>query len=49
MASQGKTIPEAKQNIHEAIELYLESVIEAGDEKSFIARPVPAEEMWILA
>jgi predicted RNase H-like HicB family nuclease len=46
VASQGETIPEAKENIHEAIELYLESVIEAGDEKNFVPRPAPKEE-WL--
>ena len=46
VASQGETIPEAKQNIHEAVELYLESVIEADDEKDFIPRPAPREE-WL--
>ncbi len=46
VASQGETIPEAKQNIHEAIELYLESVIEADEEKDFIPRPAPKEE-WL--
>ncbi len=46
VASQGETIPEARRNIREAIELYLESVIEAGEEEEFIPRPAPAEE-WL--
>ena len=45
-ASQGETIQEAKRNIREAIELYLESVVEAGEEEDFIPRPAPAEE-WL--
>lgn len=46
VASQGKTIEEAKKNLQEAVELYLEDVIEAGDEKGVIPRPAPEEE-WI--
>ncbi len=46
VASQGKTVVEAKENMKEAIELYLEDVWEAGDEKEFIPRPAPAEE-WL--
>ena len=46
IASQGRTIEEAKKNIREAIELYLEDVYEAGDEEEFIPRPAPVEE-WI--
>ena len=46
VASQGKTLKEAEKNIREAIELYLEDVYEAGDEKEFIPRPAPVEE-WL--
>jgi predicted RNase H-like HicB family nuclease len=46
VASQGTTVDEAKQNLQEAVELYLESVYEAGDEREFIPRPAPPEE-WL--
>jgi len=46
VASQGKTIEEAKKNLQEAVELYLEDVLEAGDEQEFIPRPASKEE-WI--
>jgi len=46
VASQGVTIDEAKKNLHEAVELYLEVVYEAGDEEEFIPRPAPREE-WL--
>ena len=46
VASQGKTAIEAKKNLQEAIELYLEEVIEAKEEKDFIPRPAPRSE-WI--
>jgi predicted RNase H-like HicB family nuclease len=46
VASQGRTVAEAKKNIVEAIELFLESVYAAGDEKEFIPRPAPVEE-WM--
>ncbi|HEX9653999.1 MAG TPA: type II toxin-antitoxin system HicB family antitoxin [bacterium] len=46
IASQGTTIEEARKNIREAIELYLEEVLEAGEEKEFIPRPAPVEE-WL--
>ena len=46
VASQGETIQEAKRNIREAIELYLESVVEAGEEEDFIPRAAPTEE-WL--
>jgi len=46
VASQGRTPAEAKKNIVEAIELYLESVYADGDEKEFIPRPAPVEE-WL--
>ncbi len=46
VVSQGRTIDEAKKNIVEAVELYLQSVYEDGDEKEFIPRPAPIEE-WL--
>ena len=46
VASQGRTIAEAKKNIDEAIRLYLVSVYAAGDEGDFIPRPAPIEE-WL--
>ncbi|MGH7596022.1 MAG: type II toxin-antitoxin system HicB family antitoxin [bacterium] len=46
VASQGRTVAEAKKNIVEAIELFLESVYALGDEKEFIPRPAPVEE-WM--
>jgi len=46
VASQGKTLKEAEANIKEAVDLYLECVIEAGDEKEFIPRPAP-RELWL--
>jgi len=46
VASQGETIEEAKRNLQEAVELYLEDVIESGDKKGFIPRPAPMEE-WV--
>lgn len=46
VASQGRSIAKAKKNVIEAIELYLESVYDAGEEKEFISRPAPVEE-WV--
>lgn len=46
VASQGETIQEAKKNLQEAVELYLEDVIESNEEKDFIPRPAPRAE-WI--
>ncbi len=46
VASQGRTVEEAEKNIKEAIELFLEDVYAAGDEKEFIPRPAPVEE-WL--
>ena len=43
---RGKSVDEAKENIKEAIMLYMEDVYEAGDEKEFIPRPAPVEE-WL--
>lgn len=44
VASQGETVEEAKKNLQEVVELYLEDVIESGDEKDFIPRPAPMEK-----
>jgi predicted RNase H-like HicB family nuclease len=46
VASQGKSVREAKANLREAVELYLEDVYEAGDEADFVPRPAPVEE-WL--
>ena len=46
VASQGRTIGEAKKNLQEAIELYLEDIVESNEEKDFIPRPAPRSE-WI--
>lgn len=46
VASQGKTIEEAKKKLQEAVELYLEDVIQSKEEKNFIPRPAPRTE-WI--
>jgi len=46
VASQGHTIAEADKNIREAIEIYLEDVYEAGDEKEFVPRSAPVKE-WL--
>ncbi|MBM3239881.1 hypothetical protein FJZ31_26655 [Candidatus Poribacteria bacterium] len=46
VASQGKTVEEAKINLQEAIELYLEEVYESGLEEEFIPRPAPME-YWL--
>ncbi len=46
VASQGKTIDEAKKNLHEAVELYLEDVTDSKEEKDFVPRPAPPAE-WI--
>lgn len=35
-----------QKNLQEAVELYIEDVIESGDEQDFIPRPAPMEE-WI--
>ena len=41
VASCGKTIEEAKRNLIEAVKLYITDVLEDGEEKEFIPRPVP--------
>ena len=46
VASQGVTIDEAKKNLQEAVELYLEDVYETRDEEEFIPRPAPIED-WL--
>ena len=46
VASQGKTIGEAKKNLQEAVGLYLEDVIGSREEKDFIPRPAPRAE-WV--
>lgn len=46
VASQGRSVVEAKKNIAEAVQLYLEDVYADGEEKDFISRPAPLEE-WL--
>jgi predicted RNase H-like HicB family nuclease len=46
VASQGETIQEAKENLKEAVQLYLETACEEGDQREFIPRPAPVEE-WL--
>ena len=46
VSSQGKTVGEAKKNLQEAVEIYLEDVIDSKEEKDFIPRPAPRSE-WI--
>lgn len=46
VASQGRSVAEANKNIVEAVQLYLEDVYAAGEEKDFIPRPAPMEE-WV--
>ena len=46
VASQGKTIEEAKKNLREAVELYLEDVFASKEEKDFVPRPAPRAE-WL--
>lgn len=46
VATEGRSIEEAKANLKEAVLGYLEDVVVAGDEKDFIPRPAPLEE-WI--
>jgi predicted RNase H-like HicB family nuclease len=46
VASQGRSVEEAKRNLKEAVELYLETIYEKGDEREFIPRPAPVEE-WL--
>ena len=48
VASQGASLSKARKNVREAVELYLEEVIAAGDEADFIPRPAPVEE-WLKA
>lgn len=46
VATEGKTLKEVKARLKEAAGLYIEDVIESGDEKGFIPRPAPAEA-WL--
>ncbi len=46
VASQGRSVAEAKKNVAEAVQLYLEAVYLSGDERNFIPRPAPLEE-WL--
>ena len=46
VASQGRTISEARKNLQEAVEVYLEDVIASKDVKDFLPRPAPRSE-WL--
>jgi len=46
VASQGETPEEAKANLREAVEIYLEEVYELDLESQFIPRPTPME-YWL--
>ena len=46
VASQGKNVEEAKKNLQEAVEVYLEDVLESKEENDFLPRPAPRAE-WI--
>lgn len=46
VASQGRTVEEAKKNLKEAVAVYLEDVLQSGEAKDFIPRPAPRAE-WI--
>ena len=41
IATEGETLQEAKDNLKEAVESYLESVVNDNEEDEFIPRPVP--------
>ncbi len=41
IATEGGTLKEARNNLKEAVEGYLESVIKDNEEDDFIPRPVP--------
>lgn len=44
VASQGRTAKEAEKNLKEAVDLYLETVYEMGEEDQFIPRLAPVED-----
>jgi predicted RNase H-like HicB family nuclease len=46
VASQGKTEEEAIESLKEAVDLYLETVFELGEEDKFIPRPADSE-CWL--
>jgi predicted RNase H-like HicB family nuclease len=43
VATEGDSLEEAKKNLKEAVEGYIESVVEEGEEAEFIPRPVPQD------
>jgi predicted RNase H-like HicB family nuclease len=43
IATEADTLEEAKKNLREAVEGYVESVVRDGEESDFIPRPVPEE------
>lgn len=45
VASQGKTHKEACENLKEAIDLYVDDVVQSGDQKYFLRRRAPFK-LW---
>ncbi len=43
VATEGDSLAEARANLKEAVEGYVESVVNDNEEKEFIPRPVPEE------
>ena len=43
IATEGKNLEEAKQNLKEAVEGYLECAVKEGDMDVFVPRPVPED------
>lgn len=46
VASQGRTVAEAKKNLKDAVAVYLEDVFQSGEAEDFIPRPAPRAE-WL--
>ena len=42
-SSEGDSLQEARENLKEAVEVYIESVYRDNEEEEFIPRPVPEE------
>lgn len=43
IATEADTLEDAKKNLRDAVEGYIESVVSDGEEDEFIPRPVPVE------
>lgn len=43
IATEGNSLEEARENLKEAVEVYIESVIADNEEEEFIPRAVPEE------